>query len=124
MISRKRDIPPTHPGEVLYEDFMVPTNTSMNKLALDLHVAPTRIYEIVKGQRAVTADTALRLARYLGTTPDFWMNLQQQYDLERAKEEFASAIEQEVRPRRTQRSTSTAMPRRRSNPPRAAAGRK
>jgi addiction module HigA family antidote len=124
MTLRERDIAPTHPGEVLREDFILPTNTSMNKLALGLHVAPTRIYEIVKGQRSVTADTALRLARYLGTTPDFWMNLQQQYDLERTREEFANAIEQEVRPRRTQRSATTGMSRRKRNTARAASGRK
>ena len=76
-----KKLPPVHPAEVLREDFMVPTGTSINKLALDLHVAPNRILEIVKRKRAITADTALRLAQYLGTTPDFWLGLQMQYDL-------------------------------------------
>src|SRR6266404_863022 len=80
LMSKK--LPPVHPGEVLREDFMVPAGTSINQLALDLHVAPNRILEIVKGKRAITADTALRLAQYLGTTPDFWLGLQMQYDLE------------------------------------------
>src|SRR6266851_1095050 len=64
-----KKLPPVHPGEVLREDFMAPTGTSINKLALDLHVTPNRILEIAKGKRAITADTALRLAQYLGTTP-------------------------------------------------------
>ena len=88
---------------------MTPTATSINKLALDLHVAPTRIYEIVKGERAVTADTALRLSRYLGTTPDFWLNLQQQYDLECAKTEVGARIEDEVRPRAAARPAAAAV---------------
>ena len=92
-------MPPVHPGEVLREDFMAPTGTSINKLALDLHVAPNRILEIVKGKRAITADTALRLAQYLGTTPDFWLGLQMQYDLERAQDELAEKIQREVRRR-------------------------
>src|SRR6266446_7228608 len=84
-----KKLPPVHPGEVLREDFMVPAGTSINQLALDLHVAPNRILEIVKGKRAITADTALRLAQCLGTTPDFWLGLQIQYDLERAQDELA-----------------------------------
>jgi antitoxin HigA-1 len=94
-----KKLPPVHPGEVLREDFMVPTGTSINKLALDLHVAPNRILEIVKGKRAITADTALRLAQYLGTTPDFWLGLQMQYDLERAQDELSEKIQREVRRR-------------------------
>lgn len=94
-----KKLPPVHPGEVLREDFMAPTGTSINKLALDLHVAPNRILEIVKGKRAITAETALRLAQYLGTTPDFWLGLQMQYDLERAQDELAEKIQREVRRR-------------------------
>jgi addiction module HigA family antidote len=94
-----KKLPPVHPGEVLREDFMAPTGTSINKLALDLHVAPNRILEIVKGKRAITADTAPRLAQYLGTTPDFWLGLQMQYDLERAQDELAEKIQREVRRR-------------------------
>ncbi len=78
---------------------MAPPGTSINQLALDLHVAPNRILEIVKGKRAITADTALRLAQYLGTTPDFWLGLQIQYDLERAQDELAEKIQREVRRR-------------------------
>jgi len=85
--------------QVLREDFMAPTGTSVNKLALDLHVAPNRVLEIVKGKRAITADTALRLAQYLDTTPDFWLGLQMQYDLERAQDELAEKIQREVRRR-------------------------
>jgi addiction module HigA family antidote len=114
MAARKKEFPPTHPGEVLHEDFMIPTATSINKLALDLHVAPTRIYEIVKGERAVTADTALRLSRYLGTSPAFWLNLQQQYDLECARTELGARIEEEVRPRAGARQTATPVRRRKS----------
>src|SRR5208282_2192694 len=94
-----KKIAPVHPGQLLREEFMAPTNTSINRLALDLHVSPTRIFEIVKGQRAITADTALRLARHLGTTPDFRLGLQMQYDLEKAKDETAETIKREVRPR-------------------------
>jgi len=78
---------------------MAPTGTSINKLAVDLRVVPNRILEIVKGKRAITADTALRLAQYLGTTPDFWLGLQMQYDLERAQDELAEKIQREVRRR-------------------------
>jgi addiction module HigA family antidote len=78
---------------------MAPTGTSINKLALDLHVAPNRILEIVKGKRAITEDTALRLAQYLGTAHDFWLGLQMQYDLERAQDELAEKIQREVRRR-------------------------
>jgi addiction module HigA family antidote len=93
-----KKIAPVHPGEVLREDFMVPTNTSINKLSADLRVPLSRVSEIVNGTRAIT-DTALRLARHLGTTADFWLGLQMQYDLEKAKDELEEIIEKEVRPR-------------------------
>ncbi len=86
---------------------MAPTGTSINKLALDLHVAPNRILEIVKGKRAITADTALRLAEYLGTTRDFWLGLQIQYDLERAQDELAEKIQREVRRRADRENRNT-----------------
>ena len=72
---------PTHPGEILSEEFLKPMAISRNKLAMDIHVATPRINAIVKGTRAVTADTALRLGKYFGTGPEFWCNLQTNYDL-------------------------------------------
>jgi addiction module HigA family antidote len=95
-MSRAKKIPPLHPGEVLYEDFIVPTGISIHRLALDLRVPANRIGEIVKGQRAISADTALRLARYLGTSAEFWLGLQSDYDLEKAKDQLAATIEREV----------------------------
>ena len=92
--------PPLHPGEVLYEDFIVPTGISIHRLAMDLRVPANRIAEIVKGERAISADTALRLARYLGTSAEFWLGLQSDYDLEKAKDQFAARIEREVHPRK------------------------
>ncbi len=91
-------MPPVHPGEILKEEFLEPKGISQNKLALDLRVPPPRISEIVRGKRAVTADTALRLSRYFGTTPQLWVNLQAHYDLEKAKDDLADKIEREVLP--------------------------
>jgi addiction module HigA family antidote len=88
-----------HPGEVLSEEFLVPLGMSVHALAIALRVPATRMGAIVKGERAVTADTALRLARFFGTSPEFWMNLQAMYDLTLARKERGSEIEQEVRPR-------------------------
>ncbi len=73
---------PVHPGEVLFEEFLKPMSLSQNRLSLEIGVHPRRINEIVLGKRRVTADTALRLARYFGTSPEFWMGLQNDYDLE------------------------------------------
>ncbi|HLX05521.1 MAG TPA: HigA family addiction module antitoxin [Candidatus Binatus sp.] len=98
-MARAKKVSPTHPGEVLYEDFIVPTGISIHRLAMDLRVPANRIAEIVKGERAVSADTALRLARYLGTSAEFWLRLQSDYELEKAKDELAAKIEREVRPR-------------------------
>jgi addiction module HigA family antidote len=95
---RHKKLPPIHPGETLREDFMVPLKLSVNKLAMDLHVPVTRIAEIVKGERAITADTALRLSRYFGTSPRFWLNLQTRYELERAEDLRAEEIARDVRP--------------------------
>jgi addiction module HigA family antidote len=91
----------THPGEVLLEEFMRPLGLSANALARELHVPPNRITAIVGSDepRAVTPDTALRLSRYFGTTPEFWMNLQAAYDLSKARAQLAGLIEVEVRPR-------------------------
>jgi antitoxin HigA-1 len=88
-----------HPGEVLLEEFLTPMGLSQNGLARDLGVPPRRINEIVHGQRAVTADTALRLARYFGTSEGFWMGLQADYDLEEARKRLGGQLEQDVQPR-------------------------
>lgn len=88
---------PIHPGEVLYQDFMKPLELTQNRVALDLGVAPLRISQIVRGKRAIKADTALRLARYFGTTPEIWLRLQIRYDLEVAQEKVGKAIHREVK---------------------------
>ena len=99
-MTRGKKIPPLHPGEVLYEDFIVPTGISIHRIAMDLRVPANRIAEIVKGERAISADTALRLARYLGTSAEFWLGLQSDYDLEKAKGQLAARIAREVHPRK------------------------
>jgi addiction module HigA family antidote len=86
----------THPGEMLREEFLTPLNLSQNALAIKLRVPATRIGEIVKGKRAISPDTALRLARFFGTSAEFWMNLQQMYDLSKAKLERKKTIDREV----------------------------
>jgi addiction module HigA family antidote len=91
-------IPPVHPGEVLQEDYLIPKGISQNQLALSMRVPPNRISEIVQGKRAVTAETALRLARAIGTSPDFWLNLQMQYDLRIAQDSLADVLDREVIP--------------------------
>jgi addiction module HigA family antidote len=88
-----------HPGEILSEEFLKPLGLSMNQLALALRVPGNRINAIVAGQRGITADTALRLGRYFGTSPQFWINIQGRYDLESTKDKLAERIEREVRPR-------------------------
>jgi addiction module HigA family antidote len=87
-----------HPGQLLREDFLAPMGLSSNALALALRVPVTRITEIVRERRGITADTALRLARYFGTTPDFWMKVQLTYDLALATSQVAVRIEAEVLP--------------------------
>jgi addiction module HigA family antidote len=89
---------PIHPGEFLREDFLAPLGLSANALALALRVPVTRISEIVRERRGITADTALRLARYFGTTPDFWMKMQMSYDLALAHRESMARIEVEIFP--------------------------
>ena len=88
---------PVHPGEVLMEEFLTPMNMSQNRLALDIGVHARRVNEIVLGKRSVTADTALRLARYFGTTPQFWLGLQADYDLDIALDNLGSRLEREVK---------------------------
>ena len=92
-------MPPVHPGEILREDFMKPLGLTINRLALDLHVPATRIGEIVHERRRITADTALRLARYFKTNPEFWLNLQNFFDLEVESRSGTSAeVERDVHP--------------------------
>jgi len=88
--------PPIHPGEVLLEEFLEPLGVTQYRLAKGISVPARRINEIVHGKRAITADTALRLARYFGTTERFWMNLQIRYDLETEKDRLGSRLEREV----------------------------
>lgn len=92
-----KHLDPIPPGEILHEDFMQPLGLSMNALARDLAVPPNRISEIVNGKRAITADTALRLARYFGTSAELWLNLQTDYDLRTVRREHGHAIEAQVR---------------------------
>jgi addiction module HigA family antidote len=92
-------IPFPHPGETLREDYLKPLGMSVNKLALELHVPATRMVDIVHGRRGISADTALRLARYFNTTPKFWLNLQTSYDLATAAEGRAEEIARTVHPR-------------------------
>ena len=85
---------PIHPGEVLLEDFLTPLEVTQHHLAVSISVPPRRINEIVHGKRRISADTALRLARYFGTTDRFWLNLQTRYDLELEKDHLGSSLEQ------------------------------
>ena len=99
MAHRRREIPPVHPGEILSEEFLKPLGLSMNQLALALRVPANRINAIVAGARGITADTALRLGRYFGTSAQFWINMQARFDLESTKDKLAAKIEREVQPR-------------------------
>ena len=93
-----KKLKPVHPGEILKEEFMVPLGLSMNKMAMDLRVPVTRIADIVNERRGITADTALRFARYFNNAAAFWMNLQTRYDLEVAEDELADKVERDVQP--------------------------
>ena len=95
----KRDFDPIHPGEILLEEFLRPMGISQYRLAKDISVPQRRISEIVQGKRSITADTALRLGRYFGMEPQFWLNLQTRYDLLRAEVELKGRLEKEVTPR-------------------------
>ncbi len=92
-------LPPIHPGEIIREDVLVPLNMSVNQLAKLLAVDAARLNEIVRGRRGITADTALRLARYLGTSAEFWLNLQSHYELRVARQAKQKDIDRAVRPR-------------------------
>src|SRR6266404_5644497 len=93
-----KKLKPVHPGEILREEFMVPLGLSMNKMAMDLRVPVTRIADIANERRGISADTALRFARYFKNSPTFWMNLQTRYDLEVAEDEIAAKVERDVQP--------------------------
>jgi len=93
-MPRKR--PPIHPGEILLEEFLKPMGISQYRLAKDIHVPPRRVNEIVHGKRSLTADTALRLSRFFGTSERFWLNLQIRYDLEVEKDRLGGQLEREV----------------------------
>lgn len=88
---------PIHPGEILLEDFMKPLGLSQYRLAKDIGVTPIRISQIVNGKRSITVDTAMRLARYFGTSPAVWLRLQVRYDLEVAEREISEQIKREVK---------------------------
>ena len=93
----KKKLRPVHPGEVLLEEFLKPIGISQNRLALNIGVPPRRINEIVFGKRGITADTALRLAKFFGTSAEFWLGLQSQYVLDVTAEELGERLNQEVR---------------------------
>jgi addiction module HigA family antidote len=94
----KPRLPPVHPGGILKET-LEDLGLSMNRLAQEIHVPPNRISAIVLGHRSITGETALRLGRYFGTTPAYWMNMQARYDLETARDDWESRIQSEIRPR-------------------------
>ncbi len=91
-------IKPPHPGETIKEDYLVPLGMSVNQLAKALGIGAARMNEIVRGERGITADTALRLARYFGTSPEFWLNLQSLYDLRLAERKALAKIRREITP--------------------------
>ena len=91
-----KKLSPVHPGEILFEEFLKPMKISQNKLGQNLRVSPRRINEIVHGKRSITVDTALRLAAYFGNSPQFWLGLQMDYDLDMAESVLSSEIKREV----------------------------
>jgi addiction module HigA family antidote len=105
-MPRQSKTPPIHPGEILQEEFLAPLEISQYRLAKDTSVPPRRINEIVRGQRSISADTALRLARYFGTSERFWINLQARYDLETERDRLGKRLEKEVVVRSAKRRVS------------------
>ncbi len=97
-VASGRRLPPVHPGKILRDEFLTPMELSVYRLARALKVSRPRLNEIVLGRRAVTTDTALRLGRYFGTTPEFWINLQTRYDLDVAERTTRRGIEREIEP--------------------------
>lgn len=100
MAKKTKTTPPIHPGETLREDFLKPLGLTANHLAIEIRVPVTRVNDIARCKRAITADTALRLARYFGTTPQFWMYLQANYDLEIAQDSHGNEISDRIKPHR------------------------
>jgi addiction module HigA family antidote len=98
-MNPKNNLRPIHPGEILREEFIIPLGMNAHALALELKVPAPRINDIIRERRSITPDTALRLARYFGTTPDFWLNLQTAYDLKLAQKEIGARINREVQSR-------------------------
>jgi addiction module HigA family antidote len=94
-----KKLKPVHPGEILLEEFLKPLGLSQNRLALSIGVPPRRINEIVLGKRSISADTALRLGRYFDMSPQFWLGLQMDYDLDVAADVLNGRLDQEVKPR-------------------------
>jgi addiction module HigA family antidote len=92
----KKKMPPLHPGEILFEEFLKPMELSQNRLALDIHVPARRINEIVQGKRRITADTAMRLAKYFDMSPKFWLGLQIDYDLDIAEDKLKDRLDKEI----------------------------
>ncbi len=99
MTKRTRLRLPVHPGRVLKLDLLVPIGMSINRLAKELHVPANRLSQIVQGKRGITADTSLRLARYFGFTPEYWLNMQAYYDLEITRRKSTRNIERKIKPR-------------------------
>lgn len=97
-VTSGRRLPPMHPGEILRDEFLTPMDLSVYRLAKALKVSRPRLNDIVIGRRAITTDTALRLGRYFGTTPEFWINLQTRYDLDVAERTVRRRIEREIQP--------------------------
>ncbi len=97
-VRSRRLLDPIAPGEILLREFMEPLGVSQNRLARDIDVSPARISDIVHGRRSITADTALRLAKFFGTSPDLWLGLQMEFDLRRARREVWPEVEHRVRP--------------------------
>jgi len=98
-MTKTKKLAPVHPGEILLHDFMEPLKLTQSALAKAIGVTPMRVSQIVRGQRTVTADTALRLSRYFGTRPQWWMDLQTHYELEKATDELEARITLTVKPR-------------------------
>jgi addiction module HigA family antidote len=99
---KKKHFPPIHPGEILMDEFLTPMEISQYRLAKDISVPPRRINEIVHGKRSITADTALRLGRFFGMSPQFWLNLQTRYDLEVTEDLLENRLDNEVQTLRVQ----------------------
>ena len=96
-MKKVKKIKPIHPGEILQEEFLGPFNISQYRLAKDIDVSPRRINEIVHNIRSISADTALRLAKYFGTTPHFWLNLQNHYDIELEEEKLSKVLDKKIK---------------------------